>query len=469
MRRVVSAFALIGTAMTAVAEAQSTLPALRDDGVRGRPRVQLWVVDERGSDDRWDDRRDPNDRYDARRGSYDPVVRVRLSEAAFLTVATVDRLGTVRVLYPADPSAGRTSGGGTLSLPLRADARGRADDLDDARGWGYVVAYASASPPAYDRLRRGERWRATRVASPRRQDPGDAMESLAIALYPHAAAEYDADFAFVPELGDVGRTAWRSPYVDECAESAARWGYSPWRLWSSLDEWCRRGVYSRYGYALGDPYGYPYGYGRGHVPGYGYDGGGTVAPPPPPVAAGPDDDGRDMAARDARRGLRPVGPPPPPVEPRLPGSVLEPWGDGTTPRPSDRRRERSDGPLLDGGPDKRRPTRDFPDDATRPVRPSQPAPRALERAEPPPAVEHRDPPRRVERHEPARAVERHEPPARVERRPDPPPPPPARVETPRERPEPRPDVRPAERRSARTSERPAERPPQRATERPPRG
>ena len=316
MRRLMTAMGVTALAAAAAGAQGVVVPGVAGE-LRDAPRVQIWVVDDADTRDDWSDLRDPYDRYDSRRVGDEPVARVRLSAPGYLTVLTVDREGAVRVMHPLAVGAERMAESTPLTLRLRA----RSDD-DVASEWGYVVAFASASLPRYEHVARDGRWRTLRVARPERLDPSDAVAALARELYPDARTSYDVDFAFVSDLGGRRTTAWRSPYLAECADAAARWGYSPWGLWSSLDSWCQRYAYSAYG-----PW-WPYGRSRWQQ---------QPAPPPPGVIDRPVGDDRDMAARDARRGLRPAGPPPTPMAPLMPEQRQrdEPWGRGTVPRPAE--------------------------------------------------------------------------------------------------------------------------------------
>ena len=327
MRRVMTAMAAIGIAAATAGGQQAAVASPLGAAPVG-PRVQLWVVDEETGGDVSDDARDPSDRYDSRPVGAHPLVRVRLSEPGYLTLMTVDRSGTVRTLHPGSAAATRQGGSAPFTFRL-------ADGVDDdaSEGWGYVVAFASAQPPRYEYFVRDQRWRTLRVAPPDRTDPSDAVEALARELYPDGRADWDADFAFVSDLGGRQTTAWRSPYLAECADAASRWAYSPWGLWSSRDAWCQRYAHWMYGPSF-------YGWGWANS---GWANRGTrwhqqPVAPPPAVTPAPVGDGRDMAVRDARRGLRPAGPPLTPVDPVLPEQRQrdEPWGRGTVPTPVDR-------------------------------------------------------------------------------------------------------------------------------------
>jgi len=136
-------------------------------------------------------------------------VHVEAAREGYLLVLRADEAGTVRVLYPVDPSANGTIQGGK-----KVEIRGRGDrdafTVDDAAGSGVVLAAWSPTPFDFTVFQQDGHWDAAQLNL---TPLGSDREAGLVDLVQKMSDQHHFDYDFVTY---TVRSAWayfRTPYV----------------------------------------------------------------------------------------------------------------------------------------------------------------------------------------------------------------------------------------------------------------
>ncbi len=190
----------------------------------------------------WADREDPYRRGDAAR------VYLGVEQPTHVAVFRVDTDGRIRVLFPREPW-GETWVRQARELEVTGGRGGRAFQVDDDPGIGYLLAVSSAEPFDFDDLARRDHWDYRAIEGGRISgDPYVALADLAARIAPRGDYDYDISPYYVERHYDYPRFV--------CYDCHA---YAKYEEWDPYRRACARFRVVIYD----DPRYYPYRSGRG--------------------------------------------------------------------------------------------------------------------------------------------------------------------------------------------------------------